>query len=232
MSELEEVAKAAAETAKFGTKALDVSEKMTGFLAKVFKEPAEQAAGIISDKLKFMRWQRQVRIVDEVQKILADRNVTETKAIPPKFAIPLLEGGSVEENDELQDLWINLIANSMDNNFKEEIRYSYIDILKKLTSTDVKLLDRFYRSVNNAQGINDKNLGNFIVKKEELIRVMNISEEEYYMSIYNLFGAQCLAAGVVKGGLSFGDYPATSYLGTEQVVMTVFGYKLVEAAIL
>ena len=36
--EIKEIAKAASETAKFGTKALEVSEKLLIFFGKVFKE--------------------------------------------------------------------------------------------------------------------------------------------------------------------------------------------------
>ncbi len=231
MSEVEEVAKAAAEAAKFGTKALDVSEKMTGFLAKVFKEPAEQAAGIISDKLKFLRWQRQVRMADEVQKMLEGRGVKETSAISPKFAVPMLEAASMEEEDGLQDLWVKLMANAMDPNFNEEVRFTYIDILKKLNSTDVKILDFFYKVLKQDSKVDLAKVADYSLKKEQIMNATGTSEDDYYVSIYNLFGAQCLTAGVVKGGMSFGEYAATSYLGAEQVAMTTLGLKLVEAAI-
>ena len=55
MSEIEEVARAAAETSKFGTKALETTEKLASFVAKVFQEPIESAVGMIGDRLKFFR---------------------------------------------------------------------------------------------------------------------------------------------------------------------------------
>lgn len=231
MSEIEEVAKAAAEAAKFGTKALDVSEKMTVFLAKVFKEPAEQAAGIISDKLKFLRWQRQVRMADEVQKILDERGVKETSAIPLKFAVPMLEAASMEEENELQDLWVKLMANAMDPSKNKEIRITYIDILKRLNSTDVKILDFFYKTLKKDPSVDFAKIANYSLKKEQIMIATGLTEDDYYVSIYNLFGTQCLTAAVVKGGMTFGEYAATSYLGAEQVAMTPLGQKLVESAI-
>ena len=53
MSEIEEVARATAEASKFGTKALETTEKLASFVAKVFKEPIRDAVGIIGDRLKF-----------------------------------------------------------------------------------------------------------------------------------------------------------------------------------
>ena len=37
----------------------------------------------------------------------------------------MVENASLEEDDKLQDLWNKLIANAMDPNFTDEIRYSY-----------------------------------------------------------------------------------------------------------
>ena len=86
--EIIETAKATQEVAKATVKGLEVSEKVGGFFAKVLGEPIETATGILGDKLKFMRWERQVRLVDRVQQINHDRGI-EGKEIPvlPKQSI-------------------------------------------------------------------------------------------------------------------------------------------------
>jgi hypothetical protein len=131
MSEIEETAKAVVETAKLGTTTIEAAEKMGGFFSKVLNEPITDAVGIIGDKLKFMRWQRKLRIVDEVNKTLDQKGVTSTRPIPPKLAIPILEQACLEENDELQDLWCNLITNSLDPTYIPQMY------------TDVELICRF-----------------------------------------------------------------------------------------
>lgn len=99
---IEAVAKAVAATSKFGTQAVKTTEKILAFTAKVFKEPAEQTAGIIGDRLRLFRWKRQVAYTDKVNNILSDRGVSETRAVPPKFALPVLESASLEDDDDLQ----------------------------------------------------------------------------------------------------------------------------------
>jgi hypothetical protein len=95
---IEEVAKAAAEVAKFGTQTVKTTEKILGFVSKVFKEPAEETAGIIGDRLKLFRWQRQIAYVDKVNSILDARGIKETRAVVPKLALPILESASLERN--------------------------------------------------------------------------------------------------------------------------------------
>ncbi len=60
MSDAEEIAKAVQSVANFGDKALETSQKVGGFLARVFKEPIQEISGMVTDKLRFVRWQRLV----------------------------------------------------------------------------------------------------------------------------------------------------------------------------
>src|SRR5687768_13852787 len=133
---VEEVAKAVAETAKFGTQTVKTTEKILGFVSKVIKEPAEITSGIIGDRLRLFRWERQVAYTDKVNGLLSARGVTETKAVLPKFALPIIENASLEDDDDLQALWAKLMANAMDPKSQVSLQMSFIDILKNLTILD------------------------------------------------------------------------------------------------
>ena len=231
MNELEEVSKAVAETAKFGTKSVETTEKILGFLSKVFKEPIEQTSEIIGDKLKFIRWKRQVRMVDEVNKILIDKGISDTKQIPLKFAIPMIEAASIEEEDPLQNLWNKLIANSLDPNFKVEIRYSYIEIIKSLNPLDVKILNSMYKNLIK-QNCNLNQISNYSLKKEQIAGMVICNIDECIMSIYNLFRVQCLAPAVLKlESISAGGESPSVYKGIDEITMTPFGKSFIEACI-
>jgi len=230
MSDIKEVAKAVAEASKFGTKSLETTEKMLGFLAKVFEGSIEQAAGIVSDKLKFHRWQRQVRMVDQVEKILEKRKVVGTRPISPKFALPMLENASLEEDNELQDIWIRLMANSMDPNFNATFRMAYIEIIKGLTPLDVRILNFFYNSLVQ-DGMNGENFTAHSYTQKRICNVLNINKEEYLDSIYNLFRVQCLAPAIIKGGVKMGGESLTIFKGADEVSMTPLGKNFIEACI-
>ena len=63
--------------------------------------------------------------------------------VPPKLALPIFHYASLEENDELQDLWAHLLASALDPQ-AEEIRGAYVDIIRQLEPVDVHILRAIY----------------------------------------------------------------------------------------
>jgi len=63
-----------------------------------------------------------------------------------KIALPILEQASLEECDELQDLWASLLTSAVDPNFDGSVRTAYIDILKQVEVMDVHILQAVYRA--------------------------------------------------------------------------------------
>lgn len=211
MSEIEESAKAVTETAKLGTTVVEATEKMGGFLSHILNEPITEAVGIFGDKLKFMRWKRKLRIVDEVNRILDERGVESTRPIPPKLAIPILEQASLEENDELQDIWCRLIANSLDPNFQFEIRYAFIDIIKNLTALDARILKYIYEiTMERNKEYKTEKFQVYKINFDSIKKNIYASDVETELSLYNLKRVQCVwdndlnelrhdAAGIAAG---------------------------------
>lgn len=237
MTELEEISKAVAESAKFGTTSVETTQKMLSFLAKVFDEPIETTVGMIGDKLKFIRWQRQLRMADEVYKILRQRGVDKTRPIPPKFAISMLEQASLEEQDELQDIWCNLIANSLDPNFNSEIRYAFIEIIKGLTPLDSKILYFVYNKVLNRYLFCENETQKHEAMQSKTVPVSSIQEnidasEEYIrISISNLIRVQCLnSTSITYSAKTFGSTIVGVSLVTN-VAITPLGLVFIEACI-
>lgn len=143
--EIIETAKAAQEIAKTTGKAIDMSEKVGGFIAKHVEGSLEAAIGIFEDKLKFFRWERQVRLMEQVDAILKSRGkLDHIKLIPLKLAIPLFEAASLEEDDSLQDLWINLLVNASDETSGISLQRYYIDLLERLTPVEAKIINQIY----------------------------------------------------------------------------------------
>jgi hypothetical protein len=61
-------------------------------------------------------------------------------------AIPLIQGGSLEEDDWLQDRWAALLVNAADASSHVEVRRAFISILEDLTPLDAKMLEKIYSS--------------------------------------------------------------------------------------
>ena len=108
--------------------------------------------GIFSPKAAAKITNRRIQaiyaILKSAQEKLNSLNLSneEYRNICLKCQIPIIENASLEEDPTLQDLWANLIANSFNPHYDNEIRTSFIDILKKLTVFDAKLLKAYYYS--------------------------------------------------------------------------------------
>jgi hypothetical protein len=231
MSDVGEIAKAVQSVSKFGEKSLETSEKLGGFFAKVFKEPFQELSGMITDKLRFVRWRRLVEMSDDVNRILEKRGVKETRSVPPKLALPIFEEGSLEEDHNLNSLWSHLLANAMDPNFNDELRYGFIDMIKNVTGIDVLILNNFYQILKKERHIADlSHITNYSLKKEQIMQLIVIDEVTYLISVFNLMRIQCIGPAILKSGsASLGPEPLTIYKGTDAIVLTPLGVKFVEA---
>lgn len=232
MSEAEEIAKAVQSVAKFGDNALETSAKLGGFFARVFKEPIEEVSGMVTDKLRFIRWQRMLSMSDDVNQILKGRGITETKAVPPKLALPIFEESTLEDDQSLQILWNNLLANAMDPKFNNELRYGFIDMIKNITGIEVNILNNFYEILKREGHLGDISIiTNFHLKKEQIMQLVGIDLLTYQVSIYNLMRMQCVGPAIITGGIRMGSEPVTIYKGSDAVVLTPLGIKFIEACI-
>ncbi len=232
MGETEEIAKAIQETAKLGTKGLDTAKKAAGFFAKVFKGSVEEIAGIVTDKLRFVRWMRLVQMSDEVEQILQEKGVTDTRAVPPKLALPIFEDASLEDDPNIQHMWNHLLANAMNPDFNSEIRYGFLDMIKGITAKEAMLLNKFYGSLRSENKVRPlSRLVDYSITKEQLMQALEMSEDDYAVAAHNLMRLQLTAPAVLTGGVKMGSEPLTVYKGIDAITLTPLGALFVEACI-
>src|SRR5688572_19256690 len=126
--DLKETAKAVQEVAKTTKAGIDATTKLGTFIAQVTNESIEAVTGILADKLRFIRWQRQLRIRDRLMEEIESRGIEgHFRIVAPKLALPIIENASLEEDDDLQDMWINLLASALDPSFRGRVRIAYIE---------------------------------------------------------------------------------------------------------
>jgi len=233
MSEIDEVARATQELAKLGAKGLDTAEKAGTFFAKVFKEPITEVSGMMTDKLRFIRWSRLVEMSEQVNEILTQKGIDETRAVPPKIALPIFEEATLEDEPALRDLWNRLLANAMDPSFNDEVRYGFIDMIKGITGREVQILSSFYNKLCQVDGLRPlSEVSNYSLTKEQVIQDLNLSTDDYAISVNNLMRMQLLAPAVlIDNGVMIGPEPMTLYKGINQITLTPLGVKFVEACI-
>ncbi|MDA0524216.1 Abi-alpha family protein [Methanococcoides alaskense] len=222
MDSYDETVKTAGEVAKLATKSLDVVGQFGGFLSKIFGTPAKDAYGIVGDQIDFIQWERRTRMVEIVNQYHEKKGFPPVRPISPKFAIPMIMNAGLEEDDDLQDIWCRLIANSMDANFDFEIRYAFIEMIKSLSSLDAQILSLVYRGASKYSSIPSRNFAedddvfdnetDYVVRKERMQSYfmskvvikhkLGCTGELLDVSIHNLLRVQCLNDSSLEDALS------------------------------
>ena len=142
---MDEEAKAIQEIAKSTGKAIDGVTKAGKFISQYLNGSLIEAFGIFQDKLKYIRWERQVRLWDRATEFLHQRGLEKpNQPVPMSIAIPILQYGSMEEDNSLQDLWAALLANAADAGSGITVEPAFIGILQNLSARDAIVLDKLY----------------------------------------------------------------------------------------
>ena len=186
----DEKAKAVKETAKATQKFIDASEKLGSFLKMVCGDAIIELGGTITDWAKFFRYKNLLHIKDKVEDIHKKRK-TEGKAIPipPRYAIPLVEKASMEDNETIQDMWAGLIANATDPDMRLNLNKIFINIISSLEPLDAKIL-MYLPSHQELSNTENSEFKGFNIKK--IVEEMGVSSDEVIISIQNLYRMGCV----------------------------------------
>jgi hypothetical protein len=95
----------------------NIVKEVAAGINRYFGSTIQSGMGIIEDRFKFMRWERQLKLIDRANQILKDRGLDfPSREIPQKFLLPYIDASSLEEESYLQDKWAHILANAADEN--------------------------------------------------------------------------------------------------------------------
>ena len=194
------------------------------FAGKLINPGLEEGGGIIQDTVKFWRFKNQINILLKAEKFLKDKGI-EPKAVLPKTLVPLLENGSLDEDDTMQNKWAALLANASATENSEVVKPSFPEILKELSPLEAALLDRLFDEVNKQAA--DKRFET-VFDKAKICTAYNIDTDDFDVIADNLFRLNLCQPPASFGGVSIGKYPIV--LRTyEHICFTPLGYQFVKA---
>lgn len=234
-TEVIESAKAVQETAKATSNAVDLARDAGSFFNRVFGDLVEDGVGIVADKVKYYRKVRAIDLAVKTEAILEARGIKEdTKSVPPKIAVPLIENATLEDNDELHDLWATLLANAMDPSSPDEVVATYISILKELRPIDVAILKMAYEEYRIR--LSDMPLSS-VLFSQSYLKPLSKDGDVIEKALLNLMRLGCIKPGVerqwqtvVMGDDRKGFGPENnSYGGTDIFQLSVLSVDLIKA---
>jgi len=113
----------------------------TGIVKRMLGPAADEVAEMWRDKVRLYRYSRQLKCVEKAEKMAISAGFT-PKAVSPKILFPLLEGASMEEDENLHDMWAALLANAS-TDWSAQVRPSFIRLLQDMAPDEAKLMQDF-----------------------------------------------------------------------------------------
>lgn len=119
----------------------EIGKEVGGFFRTLLGPATEETGQLIGDYIRYFRFKSTLSIFQKAKENL-ERKGIEPKAVPLKILVPLLDGASLERDDDLQEKWAGLLASATAGN---EVHPRYPKILAELTSVEAQVLDITYR---------------------------------------------------------------------------------------
>ena len=194
------------------------------FLGKLVNPSLDEGGGILSDNVKFWRFKNQINLVIKAKKFLEDKGIEPSKVLP-KTLYPILEHGSLEEDENIKNKWSAMLANAADGTSEVNVRPGYPEILKQLSPLEVKVLDTFFDQIQNKTQEEKNKTG---IVKEKVLLYAEILSEEYDILVDNLFRLGLCRTPSSQGGATIGKYPMV--LRTYDLIeLTPLGYDFIRS---
>ncbi len=127
--------------------ALEAVKQTQDFIAALTGHPGESIATILGNMAN-RRLKNAETVFRKCQFICLDLGIKPGE-VPLNILQPVLEGASLQEDPQLQDVWANLLANAV----KDQIEPSFARILRELTSREVRFIDYLYESVGQVYNL-------------------------------------------------------------------------------
>src|SRR3954469_23363497 len=94
---------------------------------------------LIGDRIKEHRERNADRMARETKRIIDERNLEESRALPEDLVAPLLEAAQREPREELLKLFAALAANAMDPN-RDDVRPEFVETVRKWQPLDAQVM--------------------------------------------------------------------------------------------
>ena len=156
----------------------------------------EDSIGIVADKIKFYRFHNYLKLCENAATIMCEKGYSEddiTNAVPLKVAIPLIESATLEDDNELQLLWAQMLANAMDPQFTIAVKLRYVSLLREMEPLDVRILNVYH--LERVTNYGDSSLNSVLFERNLIADNFDMSEYLVEVSLLNLIRLSCIDPG-------------------------------------
>jgi len=120
----------------------EMAKAANQYFSEIAKSPLQEFGGLIADKVKYWRASLQLKQLEKLTKKIKEAGF-KPKKLEMKPLFSYLEGISVEEDEQMQNTWADLMMNYVDPEVSLNLTV-YPDILKQLSTPEIQALECLY----------------------------------------------------------------------------------------
>lgn len=168
-----------------------IAKPVQDFIGAVLGKPANELGEWVSDSIRGKRFETQLKIFTKAKQLTEDSGL-KPSTINLKVLVPLLENGSLEDDESIIDMWAHLLANASTSN---DVRTSYIAILKELEPAEAKIMQYIYHEFTKKHGDNFTPTNEYAgsISGAAIRKLFKLSDRDFEQSIDNLYRLRLLA---------------------------------------
>ena len=152
----------------------------------------------------------------------------EYRLLNDKIQFSFYPAASIEDQPDLQRLWSRLLANALDPNFESEnVRVCFIGILKELAPLDVLILDKINSFFLSSEREEVTSFSKIEITKES----PEILDDEYWLSMHNLFRLGCIWPSSFEKVIQIGSSPIGKSGSLDPISLTPLGMAFLKACL-
>jgi|CXWL01.1.fsa_nt_gi hypothetical protein len=178
-----------------------------GFLKTVCVPALEEFGLMLRDKVRHWRLNNITRILDKAQGKLGFENESLQMQAHPRVALAIIENGSLNDNEEVQEMWAGLFASSCTKTGQDDENLIFVDLLKQLTVCEARILKFSCESARKVLYENGLIVGDSLsIDCKTLIEVSGISEiHRLDRELDHLRSLELIGGGLGSGGFIASD---------------------------
>lgn len=150
----------------------------------IFKGAVSELGGILTDSIGYWRLQNRVRLLLKAKSLLSSNGINPSQ-IGPSVIVPILEDGSMIEDEKLSDMFAGLLASHLDGKQSAGVHPSYSKVLAQLSPLDASVLAVFRKYTSYAEA-RDLGLRGGPLSVENVSREGEFNQKQCYLSCLNL----------------------------------------------
>lgn len=152
-------------------------EGIEGFLKLVCAPALEEVGLMLKDQVRHWRLNNVLRILSKAQHKLEFIDEKFQIKAHPRVALSIIENGSLNDDDEIQELWAGLFVSSCTKDGQDDENLIFVDLLKQLTNVEAKILKCSCESARKIHYPNGLLMGeSFQISCNELIELTNVKD--------------------------------------------------------